>query len=42
MENFVGKHFSITDPQNVRTVVYEVSKTEKELEKILLNLLYKG
>lgn len=33
MENFVGKHFSITDPQNVRTVVYEVSKTEKELEK---------
>ena len=33
MENFEGKHFSITDPQNVRTVVYEVSKTEKELSK---------
>ena len=33
MENFEGKHFSITDPQNVRTVVYEVSKTEKEFEK---------
>ena len=31
MESYEGKHFSITDPQNVRTVVYEVSKTEKEL-----------
>ena len=30
MENIEGKHFSITDPQNVRTVVYEISKTEKE------------
>ena len=36
MENFEGKHFSITDPQNVRTVVYEVSKTEKEFEKNML------
>ena len=32
MENFEGKHFSITDPQNVRTVVYEVSKTIQRLD----------
>lgn len=29
MENIQGKHFSITDPQNVKTIVYEVSKNEK-------------
>lgn len=29
MENLEGKHFSITDSQNVRTVIYEVNKTEK-------------
>ena len=28
-----GKHFSITDPQNVSTVIYEVNKTEKEMAK---------
>lgn len=28
-----GKHFSITDPQNVNTVIYEINKTEKELEE---------
>ena len=28
-----GKHFSITDPQNVNTVIYEISKTEKNLDK---------
>ena len=34
MEQIVrGKHFSITDPQGVRTVIYEVSKTEKEMAK---------
>ena len=33
MESFEGKHFSITDPQNVKTVVYEISKTEKNLGK---------
>ena len=33
MEKIQGKHFSITDPKDVRTVVYEVSKTEKELAK---------
>ena len=28
-----GKHFSITDPQGVNTVIYEVNKTEKDLAK---------
>lgn len=31
MENLIGKHFSITDPQGVNTVIYKVNKTEKEL-----------
>lgn len=30
MENLTGKHFSITDPQGVNTVIYKVNKTEKE------------
>ena len=31
MEKFIqGKHFSITDPQNVNTVIYQVNKTSKE------------
>ena len=30
MENLTGKHFSITDPQGVNTVIYQVNKTEKE------------
>ena len=25
-----GKHFSITDPEGVKTVIYQVNKTEKE------------
>ena len=25
-----GKHFSITDPEHVRTVIYQIHKTEKE------------
>lgn len=33
MENFEGKHFSITDPQNVNTVVYKLEETEKEFVK---------
>lgn len=34
MEEFIqGKHFSITDPQNVQTVIYQVNKTDKELAK---------
>ena len=33
-EDFIqGKHFSITDPQNVNTVIYQVNKTEKEMAK---------
>ena len=30
MENMQGKHFSITDPKDVNTVIYQVNKTEKE------------
>ena len=30
MEGIRGKHFSITDPQGVNTVIYSVNKTEKE------------
>ena len=34
MDEFIqGKHFSITDPQGVNTVIYQVNKTEKELAK---------
>lgn len=34
MEQLVnGKHFSITDPQGVKTVIYEVNKTGKEVSK---------
>ena len=33
-EEFIqGKHFSITDPQGVSTVIYEVNKTEKDVAK---------
>ena len=30
MENLQGKHFSITDPKGVNTVIYQVYKTKKE------------
>ena len=33
MESIHGKHFSITDPEGVSTVIYKVNKTEKELTK---------
>ena len=34
MEEFLqGKHFSITDPQNVNTVIYQIKETEKEYLK---------
>lgn len=34
MEDVInGKHFSITDPQNVNTVIYQVNKTDKEIAK---------
>ena len=33
MDNVQGKHFSITDPKGVKTVIYQVNKTEKEFLK---------
>ena len=33
MYSWEGKHFSITDPKNVSTVVYQINETEKELQK---------
>ncbi len=30
MDTIQGKHFSITDPEGVKTVIYEINKTEKE------------
>lgn len=33
METWEGKHFSITDPKEVNTVIYEINKTEKEFLK---------
>lgn len=33
MEMWQGKQFSITDPKDVSTVIYQVSKTEKEMAK---------
>lgn len=30
MEHLQGKHFSITDPKDVNTVIYQVNETEKE------------
>lgn len=30
MDNLQGKHFSITDPKNVTTVIYQINKTERE------------
>ena len=30
METWQGKHFSITDPKGVNTVIYEVYVTKKE------------
>ena len=32
-ENLQGKYFSITDPKNVSTVIYQVNRTEKEFLK---------
>ena len=33
MDNVQGKHFSITDPEGVKTVIYQINKTEKEFLK---------
>ncbi len=30
METIHGKHFSITDPEGIRTVIYQVNETKKE------------
>ena len=30
MDAIQGKHFSITDPEGVKTVIYEVYTTKKE------------
>ena len=32
MASLEGKHFSITDPKEVNTVIYKVNKTEKEFK----------
>ena len=33
MESIQGKHFSITDPEGVKTVIYRINKTAKEYLK---------
>ena len=33
IEMWEGKHFSITDPKGVNTVIYQINKTEKEFSK---------
>lgn len=33
MESVQGKHFSITDPKDVSTVIYKINRTEKEFLK---------
>ena len=33
MDQVQGKHFSITDPQNVNTVIYQINKTEGLMEE---------
>lgn len=33
METWQGKHFSITDPEGVNTVIYQINKTPKEYLK---------
>ena len=33
MDILQGKHFSITDPQGINTVIYQINKTEKEFLK---------
>ena len=33
MANLEGKHFSITDPKDVSTVIYKINETEKEYQK---------
>ena len=35
METIHGKHFSITDPEGINTVIYQVNETKKEVEEAL-------
>ena len=37
MENLQGRHFSITDPKDVKTVIYEINKTEKDKINKIIN-----
>ena len=39
METWQGKHFSITDPEGVNTVIYQINKTPKEYLKDINHLL---
>ena len=32
METWQGKHFSITDPEGVNTVIYQIHSSEKEFQ----------
>ena len=32
-DNLQGKYFSITDPSNMNTVIYQINKTEREFAK---------
>ena len=32
-DNLQGKYFSITDPSNITTVIYQINKTEREFAK---------
>lgn len=41
MDMWQGKHFSITDPKDVRTVIYQVNKTEKEFYQTHQNSQYR-
>ena len=41
-ENLHGKYFSITDPQNVTTVIYQINRTEKEFLKFFLDKKKRG
>ena len=40
MDKIQGKHFSITDPQGVNTVIYRVNKTQENYYKSIQNLQY--
>ena len=46
MDTLEGKSFSITDPQGVNTVIYQINKTEKELLKAHIHttkdMIYSG